>query len=149
MYHTWKPCYLNHTDKEYASDCKGTYYIEHSAVSFSHTSKVAAGEPTTKTVDHRDFAIPVLNPTVNPPPGYIIICPPKNIQLYTTSTPNTGKKWNFLLKHSTGNVQEISIDIYCSKTVVISYLGNFKCQGYFLASTEILNFMHFFYIQNA
>ena len=59
------------------------------------------------------------------------------------------KKWNFLLKHSTGNVQEISIDIYCSKTVVIPYLGNFKCQGYFLASTEILNFMHFFYIQNA
>ena len=59
------------------------------------------------------------------------------------------KKWNFLLKHSTGNVQEISIDIYCSKTVVIPYLGNFKCQVYFLASTEILNFMHFFYIQNA
>ena len=62
--------------------------------------------------------------------------------------PALEKKWNFLLKHSTGNLQEISIEIYCSKTVVIPYLGNFKCQGHFLASVEISNFMHFFCIQN-
>ena len=48
----------------------------------------------------------------------------------------TGKKWNFLLKHSTGNLQEIFNEIYCSKTVVIPYLGNFTCQSHFLASME-------------
>ena len=56
----------------------------------------------------------------------------------------TGKKWSFLLKHSTGNLQEISSEIYCSKTVVIPYLGNFTCQGHFLASMEISNFIHVF-----
>ena len=54
------------------------------------------------------------------------------------------KKWNFLLKHTSGNVQEISNEIYCSKTVVIPYLGNITCQGYFLASMEISDFIYFF-----
>ena len=51
------------------------------------------------------------------------------------------KKWNFLLKHSTGNVQEISIDIYCSKTVprkfqmsglFPGFYGNFEFHALFL-----------------
>ena len=54
------------------------------------------------------------------------------------------KKWNFLLKHTSGNVQEISNEIYCSKTVVIPYLGNITCLGHFLASMEISDFIYFF-----
>ena len=54
------------------------------------------------------------------------------------------KKWNFLLKHTSGNVQEVSNEIYCSKTVVIPYLGNITCLGHFLASMEISDFIYFF-----
>ena len=31
------------------------------------------------------------------------------------------KKWNFLLKHTSGNVQEISNEIYCSNTIPRKY----------------------------
>ena len=56
---------------------------------------------------------------------------------------DTGKQWNFLLKHSTNNLQEISNEIYC-KTVVILYPGSFARLDHFLASLEISNFMYFF-----
>ena len=76
---------------------------------------------------------------------YISYCSSKGeIDKHVLMCLSLEKKWNFLLKHTSGNVQEISNEIYCSKTVVIPYLGNITCLGHFLASMEISDFIYFF-----
>ena len=78
------------------------------------------------------------------PGKFVVCCAEPKVRDLEWSGHSLEKKWNFLLKHTSGNVQEISNEIYCSKTVVIPYLGNITCLGHFLASMEISDFIYFF-----